>query len=66
MYTCPVRDIAYFGFPGDLDMTPIFQFMASMAAEFPAFIAPYPFVYRLMGDMRKVTGDLFGRPVLAL
>lgn len=43
----PVVDVAYLGFPGNFDMTPVFQLMAAMAAEFPAFITPYPFVYRL-------------------
>ena len=60
----------HFGLPGNFDMAPVFQFMAAMAAEFPAFIAPYPFVYRFMGYIfrfhGKVTGDLLGRPVFRL
>ena len=44
--------------------------MAAMVAEFTAFVAPYPLVNRLMGDMFRfhgeVTGDLPGRPVFCL
>ena len=51
MYACPVRNIANLSLPENFDMLPVFQFMAAMVAKFPAFVAPYPFVNRLMGDM---------------
>ncbi len=68
MYRDPVWDVVHFGSPGSLDVVPVFEFMTAMAAEFTAFVAPYPPVYRLVGDMYglegKVAGDLPGGPVL--
>ena len=51
MYACPVGDITHLGLFKDFDMMPVFQLMMAMAAEFSAFIAPYPLVYSLMGDL---------------